>query len=64
MREQLNRDLQTFRYWYNHIRPHQNLDGKTPAEAWRGIDPYTKPPKEEHWFEAWDGLLVGYCLRY
>jgi transposase InsO family protein len=60
---QLNRDLQTFSYWYNHIRPHQNLNGKTPAEVWRGIDPYTKSPKKEHWFEAWDGLLVGYELR-
>jgi putative transposase len=25
--EQLNADLTTFRYWYNHVRPHQNLDG-------------------------------------
>lgn len=61
---QLNRDLDTFRHWYNHIRPHQNLNGKTPAEAWSGVNPYAKPPKQEHWFEAWDGLLAGYCLRY
>jgi transposase InsO family protein len=60
---QLNRDLDTFRYWYNHIRPHQNLNGKTPAEVWRGDNPYTKPSKQETWFEAWDGLLAGYCLR-
>ena len=64
VREQLNRDLQTFRYWYNHIRPHQNLNGKTPAEAWSGGGPYTKPPKQEQWFEAWDGLLMGYELRH
>lgn len=62
--EQLNRDLNTFRHWYNHIRPHQNLDGRTPAEAWNGINPYIKPPKHGSWFEAWDGLLVGYQLRY
>lgn len=61
---QLNRDLQTFSYWYNHIRPHHNLDGRTPAEAWSCINPYTKPHRQEHWFEAWDGLLAGYCLRY
>lgn len=60
---QLNRDLDTFRYWYNHIRPHQNLNGKTPAEAWRGDNPYTRSPKQEHWFEAWDGLLMGYELK-
>ena len=60
---QLNRDLDIFRYWYNHIRPHQNLNGKTPAEAWRGINLYNKPPKQEQWFEAWDGLLMGYELK-
>lgn len=62
--DQLNRDLDTFRNWYNHIRPHQNLNGRTPAETWNGIDPYVKPAKQEHWFEAWDGLLSGYHLRY
>lgn len=62
--EQLNCDLNTFHHWYNHIRPHQNLDGRTPAEAWNGINPYIKPPKHESWFEAWDGLLTGYHLRY
>lgn len=61
---QLTRDLYTFSYWYNHIRPHQNLGGKTPAEVWRGGNPYTNPLKQEYWFEAWDGLLVGYDLRY
>ncbi|MDO8311878.1 MAG: integrase core domain-containing protein [Sideroxyarcus sp.] len=60
---QLNRDLNIFHHWYNHVRPHQNLDGRTPAEAWGGICPYTKPPKQELWFEAWDGLLMGYELR-
>ncbi|NOT20819.1 MAG: transposase family protein [Sideroxydans sp.] len=64
VREQLNRDLDTFRHWYNQVRPHQNLDGRTPAEAWCGINPYLKPPKQEQWFEAWDGLLTGYQLRY
>jgi hypothetical protein len=62
--EQLNCDLNMFRHWYNHVRPHQNLDGRTPAEAWSGINPYAKPPKQEHWFEAWGGLLAGYCLKY
>ena len=62
--EQLNADLVTFRYWYNHIRPHQNLNGCTPAEKWIGTDPYKNPPKQERWFEAWEGLLTGYDLRY
>ncbi len=61
---QLNRDLNTFNYWYNHVRPHQNLNGKTPAEAWSGINPFAKSAKQERWFEAWDGLLMGYELRH
>jgi len=62
--EQLNCDLNTFHHWYNHVRPHQNLEGRTPTEAWHGINPYIQLPKQEEWFEAWDGLLTGYHLRY
>jgi hypothetical protein len=61
---QLNTDLATFAHWYNHVRPHQNLDGRTPAEIWGGINPYNNPAKQEQWFEEWGGLLVGYQLRY
>jgi transposase InsO family protein len=28
--------LDDFRLWYNHLRPHQHLDGRTPAQAWAG----------------------------
>ena len=56
--------LVEFRRWYNHVRPHQNLCGWTPAEAWASIDPYAKPPKSACWFEAWDGMLTGYHLRH
>jgi hypothetical protein len=45
------------------IRPHQNLDGKTPAEVWRGIDIFKNEPKKEYWFDAWDGLLVIFQLH-
>mgnify|MGYP001568136255 CR=1 FL=1 len=61
--EQLNGALAQFRFWYNHVRPHQNLDGRTPAEVWHGIDIFTKKPKQEYWFEAWDGLLTGIYLK-
>ena len=61
--EQLNSALGQFRFWYNHVRPHQNLDGRTPAEVWAGEDIYTAKIKQELWFEAWDGLLTGYYLR-
>ena len=46
-----------FRAWYNHVRPHQHLDGRTPAEAWeRRRKSYRTPT----FFEAWDGLLRGW----
>jgi transposase InsO family protein len=59
----LNRALGEFRFFYNHVKPHQNLAGGTPAEAWSGDDLFARAPRPEHWFEAWDGLLTGYYLR-
>lgn len=46
-----------FRCWYNHVRPHQHLDGHTPAEVWAGR---TKSRKRPLYFRAWDGLLSGW----
>lgn len=62
-REQLNDALGQFRFWYNHVRPHQNLDGRTPVEVWNGTDVFSRRPKHEYWFEAWDGLLTGIYLK-
>ncbi|MEK6582925.1 MAG: integrase core domain-containing protein [Nitrospirota bacterium] len=62
-KEQLNNALAQFRFWYNHVRPHQNLNGRTPAEVWNRIDVFTKRHKHEYWFEAWDGLLAGFYLK-
>jgi transposase InsO family protein len=59
----LNQALTEFRFFYNHVRPHQNLGGRTPAEAWAGVDPYAARIKSEYWFETWGGLLKGYYLR-
>ena len=52
-----------FRFFYNHVRTHQNLGGATPAEAWAGVDPRKTRFKREYWFEAWGGLLTGYYLQ-
>lgn len=60
---QLGGALGQFRFWYNHIRPHQHLDGRTPAEVWQHQDIFNNKPKQEVFFEAWDGLLSGYYLR-
>jgi transposase InsO family protein len=59
----LNTALGEFRFYYNYVRPHQHLAGRTPAEAWSGLNPYLVSVKNEYWFEAWDGLLQGYYLR-
>lgn len=59
----LNQAPTEFRFFYNHVRPHQNLNGRIPTEAWATLDPYTTRVKSEYWFEAWDGLLKGYYLR-
>lgn len=61
--EALNVALGEFRFFYNHVRPHRNLAGATPAEAWARVDPHASRVKAEYWFEAWDGLLRGYYLR-
>lgn len=62
--QQLQQSLALFRDWYCTVRPHANLDGRTPHEAWYGIDPYREKPKRVEWFEAWDGLLTGIRIRY
>lgn len=58
----LNASLAVFRLWYNHVRPHQHLQGRTPAEAWGGVD-VRRPIIRRVWFEAWDGLLQGEYLQ-
>jgi len=57
--EELAHSLHLFRFWYNHVRPHDYLDGATPAEVWCGKKGNADRAK---WFEAWDGLLNGYYL--
>jgi transposase InsO family protein len=58
---ELNGALGQFRLWYNHIRPHQALEGRTPAEVWAG-ETVIPRFRKEYWFEAWDGLLQGFYL--
>lgn len=53
---ELQPDLDVFRTWYNHVRPHQGLGGLTPAEAWAG----RKSHKPLRYFSAWTGILAGF----
>jgi len=74
--DELAHSLHLFRFWFNHVRPHDYdvhgctsaagagctgaaLDGHTPVEIWRDSK---GNPNRAKWFEAWDGLLVGYWL--
>ena len=34
--------LHDIRCWYNHDRPHDHLQGRTPAEVWAGIDVFAR----------------------
>jgi hypothetical protein len=40
------RTLQEIRIWYNHERPHDHLQGRTPAEVWAGVDVFAAKPGE------------------
>ena len=54
-----------FSLFYNHVRPHQNLNGLTPAEAWQGCtqQDIRQNVRSPLLVQALDGLLVGYHLR-
>jgi len=55
--------LDEFTLFYNHVRPHQNLKGLTPAEVWQGMaitDVWQSTPQL---VEALDGLMVGVHMR-
>ena len=58
--ESLNTDIMLFRVWYNHVRPHQHLNGRTPAEAWCKRPPNSKG--KNRYFYAWGGALTGFYL--
>ena len=60
----LNVALTEFKFWYNQVRPHQHLGGRTPWEARNGIDPYRQLPKDIRYVVGWDGLLTGFYSRY
>ena len=55
--------LAEFGAWYNVLRPHNHLDGRTPYEAWHDIDPFRRSPREIRYVVGWDGLLTGYDIR-
>ena len=59
----LNSALHEFRFWYNAVRPHQHLYGRTPAEVWARRDVFADGFKAEQFVCLWGGLLTGFYLR-
>jgi transposase InsO family protein len=55
--------LDEFRDFYNHVRPHQNLQGLVPAEHFAGLRPVDlqqMPVKQATPVQALAGLMRGY----
>ena len=50
----LDRALADTRRLYNHLRPHQHLQGRTPAEVWAGVDVFTATPRSRRWLRCWE----------
>jgi transposase InsO family protein len=55
--EPLQSQLDVVRFWYNHVRPHEHLGGRTPAMAWAGQE---RPKGRARFVSAWDHWLAGY----
>jgi hypothetical protein len=50
--------LAEFRFWYNHVRTHNYLHGKTPAEVWNKKT-FSKRC-EPVYINLWQGVLTGF----
>ena len=51
-REQFQKELNLVASWYNELRPHMSLGGKTPNEVYHGTPPKNRSPRFEPRF-AW-----------
>ncbi|AWB66269.1 integrase [Saccharobesus litoralis] len=54
----LQTELLRYQIWYNHIRPHSQLNGQTPMETFTN-----KPHNHKNqpvWVSDWDGVLSGF----
>ena len=62
--QSLETGLKEFRFFYNHIRLHQNLGYNTPANAWEGKPmPTSKTAREIVYFQGLCDNVAGYYYR-
>lgn len=61
----LQQVLNEFTGFYNHVRRHRTLGGRTPMEVWQGksLAEVQAHGHSGHWVQALDGLLVGFHWR-
>ena len=61
----LRQALTDFTWFYNHVRVHLHLDGRTPMEARHGDTPehLRRRAGNGRWVSALNGLMIGYYLR-
>ena len=60
----LENGLKEFRFFYNHVRAHQNLDYNTPANAWDDKPiPNSKTHREILYYEGLCGNVAGFYYR-
>jgi hypothetical protein len=55
--------LKEFRFFYNHIRPHQHLNYSTPNEVWDSKPMATSQTHEPYYFTALCGNVAGFYYR-
>ena len=59
-----SQNMKVFKFWYNHIRTHDHLGGRTPFEVYNGLPmSVAKPHQKPDYFSAWHGSLSGYWFR-
>ena len=62
--QSLESGLKEFRFFYNHVRLHQNLDYNTPANVWDGKDISTsKTAREIVYYRGLCGNVAGFYFR-
>ena len=58
--EQFNTELYIFRAWYNKVRTHNNLNGKTPDEVWNNTNVSKHSYENCYYINQWEGRLTGF----